>query len=204
MLESRRKRRSALLPMTLALSMFAVGVAGYVATAGTPEFSRPTPSLPDLVFAPPSDDPTDSRSIVIAEIVAPNAPSVLTAIAETVGWASTPVPSRALSVTAASSGTAVQVLSLPSVPSTVSTIPAVPAATVVSAVIPVEPTASTITSATKPARETTTEPEERVATPVTATADRAQRQPKLPSGQNGRGAPSAVKAKVEGGGSQGR
>lgn len=54
MMKSAWARRFFVLPMTLAIAMFAIGAAGFVATAGTPSYGQPASALADVVFANPS------------------------------------------------------------------------------------------------------------------------------------------------------
>ncbi|MEO6398747.1 MAG: hypothetical protein ABIP13_09805 [Tepidiformaceae bacterium] len=54
MFESAWARRFFVLPMTLAIAVFAIGAAGFVVTAGTPSYRQRTAALADVVFASPS------------------------------------------------------------------------------------------------------------------------------------------------------
>lgn len=54
MLDRAWRGRFAFLPIGLALTTFAIGSAGFIATAGVPSYSHPAVALPDVVFAAPS------------------------------------------------------------------------------------------------------------------------------------------------------
>ena len=72
MLESAWRRRFALLPMTLALALFAVGAAGFIATAGMPVYTRPGSALAEVAFALPvgPSTPVAPSTLVAPELVA--------------------------------------------------------------------------------------------------------------------------------------
>ena len=201
-IESRSKRRSAFLPLTLAISILSVGAAGYVATAGAPEFSRPATSLPDVVFALPA---TAGAAVAMAPHSTVDLGSaveesavVLTETAETVGTAVSVGFSSTASVSAASSGAAVQVLSSPPpAPPVVPTVAALPY------VAPAQLSAPVVAPSTNAAVQATPAPGQRLATLITATPSPTQPAPSRSSGQNGRGAPAPIKAKADGGGSEG-
>lgn len=94
MLETVRTRRFAILPMVLALTIFAVGALGFVATAGTPEYSQTATVLPDVVFAMPASDRVSPVAPAATTESAPeNSPVVAVLAAATESPA--PVPSVA-------------------------------------------------------------------------------------------------------------
>ncbi len=80
MLESAWERRGTLLPMALAFSIFVVGAAGFVVTAGSPQYSQPATSLVDVVFAAPVPKELSGPSLTLAPVAGsnPDAPGAWT------------------------------------------------------------------------------------------------------------------------------
>lgn len=202
--ESRWKRPSALLPLTLAVSMFAVGAAGYVAMAGVPEFSHPVISLSEVALALPATDPAAamvSRSHATAEAAAVDDAATPSEVATSVDILESPGSASVPSVTAASTGSTVQVLPAPAVvPPVITAVAVVPPVTTALALaasaVPVLPTATVAVSAAKSA-DPTPAPGARLATLVTATPSPMWPVESTSSGKNGHGAPAPIKRKLD-------
>lgn len=192
--ESRWKRPSALLPLTLAVSMFAVGAAGYVAMAGVPEFSHPVISLSEVALALPATDPAAamvSRSHATAEAAAVDDAATPSEVATSVDILESPGSASVPSVTAASTGSTVQVLPAPAVVP-----PVITALALAASAVPVLPTATVAVSAAKSA-DPTPAPGARLATLVTATPSPMWPVESTSSGKNGHGAPAPIKRKLD-------
>ncbi len=113
MLESAWERRFMLLPMALAVTIFLVGAAGFVLTAGKPHYTQPVASLVDVVFAAPVPKELLGPPVALAPVeTAPAPPPETALLAEMLE----PAPESGPSVGAAAASVAVRVLTSPVAP----------------------------------------------------------------------------------------
>ena len=132
MLESARRRRFALLPLSFAVTVFAVGAAGFVATAGAPEYSQRVAALAEIVFAEPTAHTAvlSESSVLLVSAAATEIPVVAAVLAEPPPRPSSPVSpptSSAVTVAAASGSSPARALDLPTdLPTPLPTFEAIP------------------------------------------------------------------------------
>ena len=168
MLESARRRRFALLPLSFAVTVFAVGAAGFVATAGAPEYSQRVAALAEIVFAEPTAHTAVlSESSVLLVSAATEIPVVAAVLAEPPPRPSSPPTSSAVTVAAASGSSPARALDLPTplptfeaIPSPASSLPspaikgrdqaATPVSTPAGQATPIERRIVTVASTTPP------------------------------------------------------
>ncbi|MEO6042987.1 MAG: hypothetical protein ABIQ47_03585 [Tepidiformaceae bacterium] len=195
MLESARRRRFALLPLSFAVTVFAVGAAGFVATAGAPEYSQRVAALAEIVFAEPTAHTADlpESSVLLVSAAATEIPVVAAVLAEPPPRPSSPASpptSSAVTVAAASGSSPARALDLPTalptfeaIPSPVSSLPppaikgrdqtATPVSTPAGQATPIERRIVTVASTTPPPSATATaivprdQPEAASETPAT-------------------------------------
>ena len=172
MLESARRRRFALLPLSFAVTVFAVGAAGFVATAGAPEYSQRVAALAEIVFAEPAANTADlpESSVLLVSAAATEIPVVAAVLAEPPPRSSSPASpptSSAVTVAAASGSSPARALDLPTalptfeaIPSPASSLPppaikgrdqtATPVSTPAGQATPIERRIVTVASTTPP------------------------------------------------------
>ena len=172
MLESARRRRFALLPLSFAVTVFAVGAAGFVATAGAPEYSQRVAALAEIVFAEPTAHTAvlPESSVLLVSAAATEIPVVAAVLAEPPPRPSSPVSppmSSAVTVAAASGSSPPRALDLPTalptfeaIPSPASSLPspaikgrdqaATPVSTPAAQATPIERRIVTVASTTPP------------------------------------------------------
>ena len=128
MLESARRRRFALLPLSFAVTVFAVGAAGFVATAVAPEYSQRVAALAEIVFAEPTAHTAVlPESSVLLVSAATEIPVVAAVLAEPPPRPSSPPTSSAVTVAAASGSSPARALDLPTdLPTPLPTFEAIP------------------------------------------------------------------------------
>ena len=201
MLDRAWRGRFAFLPIGLALTTFAIGSAGFIATAGVPSYSQPVAALPEIVFsapsvrsyalaAPPAFVSADAPVVTIVLLQEPEAvPSSSSPVA-----VAAPVAAPAAAVVAASeSAPSTVLLAAPVEPAAAPD----PRAQVASVAVVSAPSAT-------PAAPAPTVTERKVVTLATpAAAPVAATTPSVPRGNEGREKtqpPATAHVKVEGAG----